>query len=139
MTTRRLRGAFLYILIYSSFWRGLTALKLTILLTMLMSMVGAKVFAHDFAVANTDGVTIYYVYNDGSSGTTVSVSYQGDYGDSNEYNEYSGDIVIPESVTYNGTTYSVTSIGDEAFEDCSGLTSIAIPNSVTSIGGYAFA
>ena len=47
--------------------------------------------------------------------------------------------VIPSTVTYNGTTYSVTSIGDLAFYDCSSLTSITIPNSVTSIGGGAFA
>ena len=52
--------------------------------------------------------------------------------------EYSGSIVIPESVEYNGTTYSVTSIGDRAFEWCSGLTSVTIGNSVTSIGNMAF-
>ena len=45
---------------------------------------------------------------------------------------------IPSSVTYIGTTYSVTSIGDLAFRYCSSLTSITIPNSVTSIGNYAF-
>ncbi len=45
---------------------------------------------------------------------------------------------IPASVTYSGTTYSVTSIGDYAFSGCSSLTSIGIPNSVTSIGEYAF-
>ena len=51
--------------------------------------------------------------------------------------DYSGDVVIPESVTYNGKTYSVTSIGDYAFYAC-GVTSITIPNSVTSISYYAF-
>ena len=45
---------------------------------------------------------------------------------------------IPETVTYNGTTYSVTSIGESAFSHCSSLTSITIPNSVTSIGSDAF-
>ena len=53
-------------------------------------------------------------------------------------NKYSGEIVIPESVEYGGMTYSVTSIGNEAFEDCSGLTSVIIPNSVTTIGNDAF-
>ena len=52
--------------------------------------------------------------------------------------EYSGDIVIPASVTYNSVSYSVTSIGNYAFSYCSGLTSVTIPNSVTSIGGHAF-
>ena len=45
---------------------------------------------------------------------------------------------IPASVTYNSTTYSVTSIGNSAFYECSSLTSVTIPNSVTSIGDWAF-
>ncbi len=53
-------------------------------------------------------------------------------------NEYTGDVTIPQSVIYDGTTYSVTSIGDEAFYYCTGLTSIEIPSSVTSIGYDAF-
>ena len=51
---------------------------------------------------------------------------------------YSGDVVIPDNVTYDGSTFSVTSIGQYAFYYCDGLTSIEIPNSVTSIGQYAF-
>ena len=63
------------------------------------------------------------------SGTTATVTQVGDY---------SGDIVIPESITYNNSKYPVTSIGEMAFWCCSSLTSVTIPNSVTSIGNYAF-
>ena len=52
---------------------------------------------------------------------------------------YSGNIVIPSTVLSNdGVTYDVTSIGNHAFDECGGLTSIIIPNSVTIIGEYAF-
>ena len=51
---------------------------------------------------------------------------------------YSGAVTIPKSVPYNGNTYRVTSIGNSAFEYCSGLTSVEIPNSVTSIEWGAF-
>ena len=84
--------------------------------------------ANDIAVANSDGKTIYYTYN--TDGTSVSVTYQGTYKDKNP-NEYSGDVVIPETITYGSKTYSVTSIGDYAFYLCSGLTSMTIPSSVT--------
>ena len=98
-------------------------------------MISTTVTAHDIEVANSDGKTIYYNYN--SDGSSVSVTYQGaDY--SSYSNEYTGTVVIPETVTYNGKTYSVTSIGYSAFAYCSSLTSVTIPNSVTSIGNGAF-
>ena len=50
---------------------------------------------------------------------------------------YKGNIIIPESVNYNNDTYNVTSINARAFAGC-GLTSVTIPNSVTTIGDYAF-
>ena len=50
---------------------------------------------------------------------------------------YSGNIVIPSTVEYDGVTCNVTSIGT-AFRNCSELTSVTIPNSVTSIDNYAF-
>ena len=53
-------------------------------------------------------------------------------------NKYTGEVVIPDAVTYNDVSYSVTSIGNNAFYYCSGLTSITIPGSVTSIGSEAF-
>ena len=88
------------------------------------------VFAHDFEVNG-----IYY--NKNADGTSVTVTYRGDSYDAYS-DEYSGNVVIPSSVTYSGNTYAVTSIGDEAFRGCDGLTSITIPNSVTSIGSGAF-
>ena len=110
-------------------------LHFSFLITLLMSMVGVNSLAHDIEAVNSDGVTIYFLWNNDK--TELIVSYRGSFYYSYS-NEYTGDIVIPESVTYNGTTYSVTSIGNSAFEDCSGLTSVTIPNSVTSIGYSAF-
>ena len=52
--------------------------------------------------------------------------------------KYEGNIVIPQSVTYIGTTYNVTTISKYAFADCIGMTSVTIPESVTSVEDYAF-
>ena len=53
-------------------------------------------------------------------------------------NNYSGDIVIPATVTYNNITYKVTSLGDYCFYNCRSLTSITLPAGLTSLGDYCF-
>lgn len=51
---------------------------------------------------------------------------------------YTGAITIPATVTYNGKTFTVVSIGDYAFRDCTSITSISIPNTITAIKSFAF-
>ena len=96
-----------------------------LIIMMAICMLSLHAMAYDFSYTH-QGTTLYYNI---TSDNTVDVA-----GD----NSVSGAVVIPSSVTNNGTTYSVTSIGYSAFYSCSGLTSITIPNSVTSIGNYAF-
>ena len=100
----------------------------TLLLTLLLSMISTDTFAYDFEI---DG--IYYNLIDGKA---AEVTYKGPRSDTGQ--SYSGEVVIPEKVTYKGVEYPVDGIGYFAFYDCSNLTSITIPNSVTSIGNSAF-
>ena len=100
--------------------------KLTFLLAILMSMIAVNSFAHDF---EENG--IYYKYREDG---TVSVTFRGDYPGSYD-NGYTGIIEIPYYVSGG----RVTCIGSHAFYNCSGLTSVIIPNSVTLIDWAAFA
>ena len=99
-------------------------LLLTCLLAIVGSMAGQKAFAY---TAKIDG--IYYDFYAGKAIVTYK-SFNG--------SDYTGAVVIPSSVYYDGRYFPVTYIGYKAFYDCSGLTSVNIPNSVTSIGDNAF-
>lgn len=106
------------------------------LLFILMTMIPLMTSAHDFAVQNADGVTIYYNYiNDG---TELAVTYCGTLLHSDNSSDYTGIVVIPEEVTYMNKTRKVTSIGKYAFYGCRGLSSVTIGNSISSIGMYSF-
>ena len=94
-----------------------------IIFLMLFAIIGLqKVGAQNFF----EGSLWYNV----TSPTTVEVAYQ--------FGQQTGIFIIPEQITYNSGTYSVTSIGENAFNSESGITSVTIPNSVTSIGEGAF-
>ena len=79
----------------------------------------------------TDGNCIDGIYYKFYNGNMTAEVISGE-------NKYTGDIVIPRSVKYNGSTYTVTDIGEEAFYYCNGLTSVTIPRSITSIDDRAF-
>ena len=95
---------------------------LLLLLVLLPMVVNLPIYAFDFK----SGVIYYNIGNN----KTVSVVA----GDA----KYSGDVVIPSQVLYNGTVYTVTSVGEEAFKKCIDLKSVNICNGLTQIGKSAF-
>ena len=99
----------------------------------LVAMYATSTWAYDFSAVAPTGQTLYYNIVQGNA-QVVRENTSSPY-----YNSYpTGDLTIPDSVTFNGFTYEVTSIGSYAFRDCSGLTSVTIPDGVTSIGCDAF-
>lgn len=84
--------------------------------------------AYDFSAVAPSGQTLYYNIVNGNAQVTSSNNPLG----------ISGDLIIPNNVSYNNTTYSVTVIGNGAFSGCTNLTSVVIPNTVTTVGDNAF-
>ena len=103
-------------------------LNMTFLLIVLLNVLSVETTAHDIEVANSDGATIFYNYIDNRS---LEVTFRGN---NSSGDDYAGNIIIPESIIYNGKPYTVVRIGDQAFWHCKSMTSITIPYTVTSIG-----
>lgn len=112
----------------------------TALLILLLSEAGmGKGYAYDFCAVCSSGQTLYYNIVDAAN-HYVALTYPSN---SNcywcEYVQPSGNIILPETIQYNGINYTVTEIGDNAFYACDGMTgSLIIPNSVITIGNGAF-
>lgn len=102
--------------------------KIFVLFTILLSMVGTKASAYDFAAKNDDGVIIYYNFI--KVGTELEIT-------SGEEN-YKGDLKIPQYVTYEGVERAVTVVGKKAFYGNPELISIYLPEGITEIGHSAF-
>ena len=96
-------------------------------LAMMAILSPALAQAHDFAVGG--------VYYNITSSNEVAVTYKGD---SPYSGGYSGNVTIPRMVSYNGTSYNVTSIGEMAFVFCEYLQKVTVGSMVTSIGESAF-
>ncbi len=81
---------------------------------------------------------IYYYRNGNNAIVTYTYFEYITFDYSSTGSNYFGDITIPETIDYNGKTYSVTAIGASAFRNCSGLTSITIPSTIKKISYNAF-
>ena len=106
---------------------------------LLLSIGITSAYAYDFSKVAPSGQRLYYTIISSGSTPTVAVTCPNSslstwYG----YTKPTGSLTIPSTVTYGGTTYSVISIRDHAFWACTSLTSVTIPNSITTIGEGAF-
>ena len=107
--------------------------KKRLLIMALVAMYATSTWAHDFSAVAPTGQILYYNIVQGSAQVvdpTPTYYYSSTYP--------TGALTIPDSVTFNGITYAVTSIGTMAFYYCNNLTSVTIPDGVISIGSYAF-
>ncbi len=97
----------------------------------------SSIVGYKFSVQSGNN-KLYYQITDADAKTVALVNETGDW--ENPYTtKPSGALTIPETVTDNGTEYSVTSIGEDAFYNCSGLSgNLTIPSNVKTIGKYAF-
>ncbi len=77
-----------------------------------------------------NGIKYEVLTDEGDTGTVEVIVNKSPY--------YGGDIIIPPTVTNGSSTYTVTSIGEEAFLSATSLTAVTIPNTVISIGDRAF-
>ncbi len=96
--------------------------RLLIIMAFFAILAPSTIWAYDF---EADGIFYYYT-GQASVGVTSGPT------------QYSGDVTIPAVVTYNGTAVSVIGIDTWAFTGCSDLASVTIPNTVVSIGDFAF-
>ena len=108
-------------------------LDITLLLFLVVAAFSSRTYAYDIAVVNADGVRIYYDYINDKQELSVT-----NMGTIYHYYSYTGSVVIPSEVIYQGESLKVTSIDAHAFNGCTGLTSITIPSSVTTIERAAF-
>lgn len=95
-------------------------------------------WAFDFYAVCSTGQTLYYNITDANNHyvevtypTIGSYPYQG-------YQEPTGAVIIPSSVTYSSINYTVTSIGEKAFFNCTGITGVTLPNSLQNLGELSF-
>ncbi len=103
------------------------------LLMVAMLLCSFAASGYDFYSTQNNVRFFYNITSTAANPLTVAVTYS-----TAGYATYSGAIVIPETVEHNGYTYRVTSIGQQAFQDCS-ITSVTIPQNVTTIAYNAFA
>lgn len=109
--------------------------KTLLLIIVATFSLGVQAQQYDFSALSGTNTLFYKILND----TSVALVAEMDNIDNSYTIKPSGDLIIPENITQNDKTYSVTKIGAKAFDSCNELTgSLIIPNSVKIVEDYAF-
>ena len=114
-------------------------MKKLFIITVLMTLAingFAQILNYDFSAVCETGQTLYYQICDYNNYQVAIIAPNTT--NWNGYVKPIGNLVIPSSVNYDGVDYTIVSVGARAFFECSELTSVEVPNSVTYIGERAF-
>ncbi|MBO7276658.1 MAG: leucine-rich repeat domain-containing protein [Bacteroidales bacterium] len=112
--------------------------KIILILTFLFF--GLKTIAFDFSSVSPTGQTLYYNINNQTKTVIVTAPYYTKVRSSYiGYSKPSGDLIIPNTVNYNGIEYTVIAIDNQAFSSCADLKSVIILDSIRIIGSESFA
>lgn len=106
-------------------------LKLLVLVACLSSALSVS------AQIYVDGI-YYYPLDNVSHTVMVTNQFAAGARPPEDYSVYTGAVTIPSTVDIGGITYTVTAISSYAFYHCSGLTSVTLPNTITTIWANAF-
>ena len=113
--------------------------KLFSFLTMIVLATSAKAYPYHFsAVCETGQTLYYYILPNDNQEVKVTYPYNNTTDPYYGYTKPEGDLIIPETIEYEGITYTVVSIGFNAFFACDGITSVELPNTIQRIEAEAF-
>ncbi len=116
-----------------------TMKKLFSFLTMIVLATSAKAYPYHFsAVCETGQTLYYYILPNDNQEVKVTFPYNNTTDPYYGYTKPEGDLIIPETIEYEGITYTVVSIGFNAFFACDGITSVELPNTIQRIEAEAF-
>lgn len=100
-------------------------------------------WAYSFSAVAPSGQTLYYDISGSNAIVTCPRYHYDSYDAYCHYDWYgyvkpTGSLVIPATITYNNNIYTINRIKDHAFNECTGLIEVVIPNTVTDIDSYTF-
>ena len=111
-------------------------------LTMIMLFV-CRVWAFDFSAVSSSGHRLYYtIVSDVAPRTVKVVAPTGDdswgYPSWSGYTKPTGNVVVPQTVTYGQNSYTVIGLNNRCFNECNGIITINLPSTIDRIDEYAF-